>query len=51
MVKNANTKIPLKKTNESDSAKEIRRLNQMLKEKDKEIDFKKTATFFTKEID
>lgn len=40
------------KTNESDSAKEIRRLNQMLKEKDKEIEFlKKAAAFFAKEID
>ena len=39
------------KTNESDSAKEIRRLNQMLKEKDKEIEFlKKAAAFFAKEI-
>lgn len=37
---------------ESDSAKEIRRLNQMLKEKDKEIEFlKKAAAFFAKEID
>ena len=40
------------KLNESDSASEIRRLNQMLKEKDKEIEFlKKAAAFFTKEID
>ena len=40
------------KTNESDSASEIRRLNQMLKEKDKEIEFlKKAAAFFAKEID
>ena len=31
------------KTNESDSANEIRRLNQMLKEKDKEIEFLKKA--------
>ena len=39
-------------TNESDSASEIRRLNQMLKEKDKEIEFlKKAAAFFAKEID
>ena len=29
------------KPNESDSASEIRRLNQMLKEKDKEIEFLK----------
>ena len=37
---------------ESESAKEIRRLNQLLKEKDKEIDFlKKAAAFFAKEID
>ena len=37
---------------ESESAKEIRRLNQMLKEKDKEIEFlKKAAAFFAKEID
>jgi transposase len=40
------------KTDESDSASEIRRLNQMLKEKDKEIEFlKKAAAFFAKEID
>ncbi len=40
------------KTGESDSASEIRRLNQMLKEKDKEIEFlKKAAAFFAKEID
>ena len=40
------------KTNESNSANEIRRLNQMLKEKDKEIEFlKKAAAFFAKEID
>ena len=40
------------KNNESESAKEIRRLNQMLKEKDKEIEFlKKAAAFFAKEID
>lgn len=37
---------------EVDSATEIRRLNQMLKEKDKEIEFlKKAAAFFAKEID
>ena len=37
---------------ESDSVAEIRRLNQMLKEKDKEIEFlKKAAAFFAKEID
>ena len=40
------------KTNESDSAREILRLNQMLKEKEKEIEFlKKAAAFFSKEID
>lgn len=40
------------KTSESDSASEIRRLNQILKEKDKEIEFlKKAAAFFAKEID
>lgn len=40
------------KLNESDSASEILRLNQMLKEKDKEIEFlKKAAAFFAKEID
>ena len=40
------------KLNESDSTNEIRRLNQMLKEKDKEIEFlKKAAAFFAKEID
>ena len=40
------------KKNEGDSAAEIRRLNQMLKEKDKEIEFlKKAAAFFAKEID
>lgn len=40
------------KSNESESASEIRRLNQMLKEKDKEIEFlKKAAAFFAKEID
>lgn len=40
------------KSAESDSAKEIRRLNQMLKEKDKEIEFlKKAAAFFAKEMD
>ena len=37
---------------ESNDAKEIRRLNQLLNEKDKEIAFlKKTAAFFAKEID
>ena len=37
---------------ENDSAREIRRLNQMLREKDKEIEFlKKAAAFFAKEID
>ena len=40
------------KSNESESASEIRRLNQMLREKDKEIEFlKKAATFFAKELD
>lgn len=40
------------KSIENDSAKEIRKLNQMLKEKDKEIEFlKKAAAFFAKEID
>ena len=40
------------KSTESDSAREIRRLNQMLREKDKEIEFlKKAAAFFAKEID
>ena len=39
-------------TAESNEAKEIRRLNQLLNEKDKEIAFlKKTAEFFAKEID
>lgn len=39
-------------TTESNDAKEIRRLNQLLNEKDKEIAFlKKAAAFFTKEID
>ena len=37
---------------ESTEAKEIRRLNQLLNEKDKEIAFlKKAAAFFAKEID
>ena len=40
------------KNSEADAAKEIRRLNQQLKEKDKEIEFlKKAAAFFAKEID
>ena len=54
MVKNASIKLPLTKTSqeEFESAKEIRRLNQLLHEKDKEIDFlKKAAAFFAKEID
>ena len=39
-------------TAESNEAKEIRRLNQLLNEKDKEIAFlKKVAAFFAKEID
>ena len=39
-------------TSESNEAKEIRKLNQILKEKDKEIEFlKKAAAFFAKEID
>ena len=43
---NTNTK------HESNEAKEIRRLNQLLNEKDKEIAFlKKAAAFFAKEID
>lgn len=45
--KNTTAKKP-----ENDTAQEIRRLNQMLKEKDKEIEFlKKAAAFFAKEID
>ncbi len=40
------------KSKEGESAAEIRRLNQLLKEKDKEIEFlKKAAAFFAKEID
>lgn len=36
---------------ESDSATEIRRLNQKIREQEKEIDFlKKAAAFFSKEI-
>lgn len=39
-------------TAESNEAKEIRRLNQLLNEKDKEIAFlKKAAAFFAKKID
>ena len=39
-------------SSESKEAKEIRRLNQLLNEKDKEIAFlKKAAAFFAKEID
>lgn len=39
-------------TAESNEAKEIRRLNQLLNEKDKEIAFlKKAVAFFAKEID
>ena len=39
-------------SSESNEAKEIRRLNQLLNEKDKEIAFlKKAAAFFAKEID
>ena len=39
-------------TSESNDAKEIRRLNQLLNEKDKEISFlKKAAAFFAKKID
>ena len=39
-------------TSESNEAKEIRRLNQLLNEKDKEIAFlKKAAAFFAREID
>ena len=40
------------KTEKGDSAAEIRRLNQKLKEKEKEIEFlKKAAAFFAREID
>ena len=43
---------PKASATESDTAKEIRRLNQLLKEKDKEIEFlKKAAAFFAREID
>ena len=39
-------------TTESNDANDIRRLNQLLNEKDKEIAFlKKAAAFFAKEID
>ena len=39
-------------SSESNEAKEIRRLNQLLNEKNKEIAFlKKAAAFFVKEID
>ena len=39
-------------TSESNEAKKIRRLNQLLNENDKEIAFlKKAAAFFAKEID
>ena len=39
-------------TPESNEARQIRRLNQLLNEKDKEIAFlKKAAAFFAKEID
>ena len=39
-------------SSESNEAREIRRLNQLLNEKDKEIAFlKKAAAFFAKEID
>lgn len=37
--------------NESDSAKEIRRLNQEFLEKEKEIEFLKNVAFFEKGID
>ena len=41
-----------KHTTQKTSESEIRKLNQMLKEKDKEIEFlKKAAAFFAKEID
>ena len=44
MVKNANIKTTTKTSQEEfESAKEIRRLNQLLHEKDKEIDFLKKA--------
>ena len=40
------------KKDENDSVSEIRRLNQELREKDKEIEFlKKAAAFFAREID
>jgi len=40
------------KSNEIESAKEIRKLNQQIKEQEKEIAFlKKAAAFFAKEID
>lgn len=40
------------KTGESDSASETPRINQMLKERDKEIELlKKAAAFFAGEID
>ena len=40
------------KKDENDSVSEIRRLNQELREKEKEIEFlKKAAAFFAKEID
>ncbi len=40
------------KRDEGESAAEIRRLNQQLKEKEKEIEFlKKAAAFFAREID
>ena len=39
-------------TSESNDSKEIRRLNQLLNEKNKEISFlKKAVSFFAKEID
>ncbi len=41
-----------KSQEESESAREIRRLNQLLHEKEKEIEFlKKAAAFFAREID
>ena len=40
------------RNNDSDSAREIRKLNQELREKEKEIVFlKKAVAFFAKEID
>lgn len=52
MVKNTKINIALKKNSESNFASKVHQLNQMLKEKDKEIDLlKKAAAFFAKKID